>query len=79
MKKSKQPTTTSSKTKLNTIETHKQSFSFIIRNVGKYKFLTSEEILPEKRILEKIATVKRFEYLLLSTELKKQTDISNKQ
>ena len=31
-------------------------------NVGKYKFLTGEGNLPEKEMLEKAATIKRFEY-----------------
>ena len=41
--------------------------------VGKYEFLTGEEALLEKNLLEKAATIKRFEYLLLGIELKKQT------
>ena len=39
-------------------------------NVGIYEFLTSEDVLPEKELLEKAATIKRFEYSLLSKELK---------
>ena len=31
-------------------------------NVGKYKFLTGEDNLPKKEMLEKAATIKRFEY-----------------
>ena len=45
-------------------------------NVGKYKFLTDEDVLPEKYLLEKAATVKNLEYLSLGYELKKQTDIA---
>ena len=39
-------------------------------NVSKYEFLTSE-VLPEKGLFEKAATIKRFEYSPLSSELKK--------
>ena len=35
-------------------------------------FLTSEDVLPEKRLLEKTATIKIFEYSPLSSELKRQ-------
>ena len=28
-------------------------------NVGKYEFLTGEDVLPEKELLEKAATIKR--------------------
>ena len=31
-------------------------------NVGEYELLTNEDILPGKELLEKAATVKRFEY-----------------
>ena len=41
--------------------------------------LTGKDVLPEKDLLEKAATMKRFEYWLLSSELKKQTDIAEKQ
>ena len=47
-------------------------------NVGKYEFLTGEKVLPEKWVLEKAATIKRFEYSPLGSELKKQIDIANK-
>ena len=40
---------------------------------GKYEFLTG------KGQLEKAATIKRFEYSPLGSELKKQTDIAKKQ
>ena len=40
------------------------------RNIGKYEFLTGEDVLPEKVQLEKAAIVKRFEYSLLDSELK---------
>ena len=41
--------------------------------VCKYEFLTGEEVLLEKNLLEKAGTIKGFEYLLLGIELKKQT------
>ena len=40
--------------------------------MGKY-------VLQEKGFLEKAATIKRFEYSSLASELKKQTDIAKKQ
>ena len=48
-------------------------------NVGKYEFLTGKDVLPEKDLLEKIATVKRLEYSPLGKELKAQNDIAKKQ
>ena len=39
-------------------------------NVGEYEFLTGEDVLPEKGLLEKVAAIKNW---------KKQTDISEKQ
>ena len=42
-------------------------------NVSKYKFLTGKDVLPEKGLLQKAATMKRFEYSLLAKELKKHT------
>ena len=48
-------------------------------NVCKYEFLTGEDVLPEKGLLEKAATIKRFEYSPLGKELKKQTDIAKDQ
>ena len=38
-----------------------------------------EYILPEKGMLEKAATIKRFEYSPSGSELKKQTNIPEKQ
>ena len=47
--------------------------------VGQYEFSTAgEDVLPEKDLLEKAATIKRFEYLMLGSELKKQTEIPKK-
>ena len=37
-------------------------------NVSKYELLTGEDVLPEKDLLEKVTTLKRFEYLLLDKE-----------
>ena len=48
-------------------------------NVCKYEFLTGEDVLSEKGLLEKAATIKRFEYSPLGKELKKQTDIAKDQ
>ena len=42
-----------------------------------YEFLTSKDILPEKHLLEKAATIKRFLYLSLGKNLKAQTGIPN--
>ena len=41
--------------------------------------MTSNYVLPEKGLLERVVTIKRFEYLLLGKELKAQTDIAGKQ
>ena len=53
--------------------------ALLSENVSIYEFLTGKVVLPEKDLLEKAATMKRFEYLLLGSELKKQTDIAEKQ
>ena len=45
-------------------------------NVGKCEFLTGKKVLLEKVLLEKVATIKRFEYSPLGSELKKQTEIA---
>ena len=47
-------------------------------NIDKYEFLTGQEILPEKGVLKKAATIKKFECLTLGSELKKQADIAKK-
>ena len=41
--------------------------------------MTGKDNLPEKGPLEKVGTIKKFEYLLLGCELRKQTDIAEKQ
>ena len=48
-------------------------------NVSKYEFLTGKDVLPTKDLLEKVTTMKRFEYSLLGKELKKQTSVAEKQ
>ena len=40
----------------------------------KMNFLRNKDVLLEKDLLEKAATTKRFEYLPLGSELKKETD-----
>ena len=47
-------------------------------NISKYEFLTGKDDLSGKDLLEKTATIKKFEYLPLGKELKKQTDIAKK-
>ena len=44
-----------------------------LANVGKYEFLTGQDILPEKELLKKPAKIKGYEYSPLGSELKKQT------
>ena len=41
--------------------------------------MTGKDVFPEKDLLEKAATIKRFEYCPLGKELKSQTDIAKKQ
>ena len=41
--------------------------------------MTDKDVLLEKDLLEKTATMKRFEYLLLDKELKAQMGIAKKQ
>ena len=48
-------------------------------NVSKYEFLTGKDVLPEKDLLEKAATMKRFEYSPLDNELKAQTGVAKDQ
>ena len=48
-------------------------------NVTKYEFLTGKDVLPEKDLLEKAATIKRFEYSTLCSELRKQSSVAEKQ
>ena len=39
-------------------------------NVSKYEFLTGKDVLSKKHLLEKAATMKKFEYSPLGKELK---------
>ena len=41
--------------------------------------MTGKDILPEKDLLEKAVAIKRFEYLLLGIELKKQISAAENQ
>ena len=41
--------------------------------------MTGKDVLPEKELLEKAPTLKRFEYSPLGKELKVQTDIAKTQ
>ena len=43
-------------------------------NISKYEFLSGKDVLPESDLLEKDATLKRFEFSPLGKELKAQTD-----
>ena len=47
-------------------------------NVSKYEFLTGKDGLAEKDMLEKAATMKRYEYSPLHKGLKAKTDIAKK-
>ena len=40
-------------------------------NIGKYEFLIGKDVLPEEDLLEKAATIKRYEYSPFSSEIKK--------
>ena len=41
--------------------------------------MIGKDVLPEKDLLEKAATIKRFEYSYLTKKLNAQTDIARKQ
>ena len=43
------------------------------------RFLSGEDFLPEKGLVEKAVTLKSFRYLPLAIQLKKQTSIAVKQ
>ena len=40
--------------------------------MGKYEFLINKDVLPEKGLSPRAASIKRFEYSSLGCELKKQ-------
>ena len=48
------------------------------KDVDKYEPLTGEDVLSEKDLLEKAATIKIFEYSPLGNEFKNQSDIAKK-
>ena len=48
------------------------------RNVTKYEFLTSKDVLPESGLPEKADAIKRFEYSSFRKELKAQTSAAEK-
>ena len=56
-----------------------QIFALSSGNVSKYEFLTGKDVLPEKYLREKAATMERFEYSLFGKELKKRTSVAEKQ
>ena len=47
-------------------------------NASKYEFLTGKDVVREKNLIEKAATIKIFEYSPLGSELKKQTSMAKK-
>ena len=47
--------------------------ALLSEDFSKYEFLTSKDVLTEKDLLEKAATIKRFEYYPLGSELRKLT------
>ena len=57
----------------------KQSSTLSLINVSGYEFLTGKDFVPEKDLLEKAATMKRFKYSSLGKKLKAQNDIAKKQ
>ena len=62
----------------NKIEQNKTQYEISglsLKNLGTYKSLMGENVLPEKALLGKAATMKKFDYLPSDSELKKQTDI----
>ena len=64
--------TKQSKPKLNT----NQISALSSKNVNEYQFLTGGDILLEKDLLGKAATIKRFEHSPLGSVLKKQAKIA---
>ena len=48
-------------------------------NVSKYEIWAGKDVLPEKGMLGKAATMERFEYSSFGKSLKAQTDIAKKQ
>ena len=50
-----------------------------MKKISKYKFWTGEDVLPEKDLLEKAATMEILEHSPSGKEQKSQTDIAKKQ
>ena len=50
--------------------------ALLSRNVSKYEFLTSKNVLSENGFLEKAATINKFDNSLLSKELKAKTSFA---
>ena len=48
-------------------------------NVCKYEFLNGKDVLPEKDMIGKAATIKSFEYSPLGKAFEKQTNVIKKQ
>ena len=64
---------------LNVIQKDKMISALSTGNIGKYEFLTIKDVLSQKYLLEKAATIKEFVYSALDTVLKVQTSIAEKQ
>ena len=61
---------------------HRQSakiYALSSGNVSTYELLTGKDVLPEKDLLERAAALKRFQHSPLGKELKKQTNVAEKQ
>ena len=48
-------------------------------NISKYEFLAEKDVVVEKDLLKRTASMKRFEYSSLGKDSKAQTDIAKKQ
>ena len=49
------------------------------RNVSKYEFLTGKDVLAEKKLIQKAAALKRFEYSPFGKAFEKRTNVIKKQ
>ena len=56
-----------------------KSSALLSGNVSINKFSTRKDVLPEEKLLEKAAAIKRFEYSPLGKELKKQASVAENQ
>ena len=50
--------------------------ALVAGNFSKHEFVTGKDVFTEKDLLRKVATLKRFEYLLLGKTFEKQTNVS---